>query len=301
MNQPKAPHVCHNTLNLLIEPRTVAVLRVLMDGPRRPTDLDRRLPEIPHSAIMRSLADLRSNGLAQHAKRIGLHPEARYTLSAPGRSLLGVLTVAERWTRCWGTPKAQDALTGMRVVADERTRQILLGLARMPLTAAELGQEVTIPRTPLRNRLARLAEDGILIHDGTRYVLADSARDLMLVAVAAARWEWEFGEPAADPTAANVARTLRMFAPRAQLAADLEGACSIHVDGPEAAYVSFAADGRALREVLDNYEPARASCRASARAWCDGLLLGRWDRVISTGDRALMAAILASLAGALIV
>jgi DNA-binding HxlR family transcriptional regulator len=52
-----------------------------MDGSRRPSDLERRLPEIPHAAIMRRLAELRERGLPQHVRYSGLSPTSEYTVT----------------------------------------------------------------------------------------------------------------------------------------------------------------------------------------------------------------------------
>ncbi len=293
-------HIGHATLELLREDYSAPILRALMDGTRRPVDLEQRLPEIPHSALMRQLTGLRRRGLAEHVRHSGLHPAAEYTLTSSGRVIVGVTGAAVRWERAW-TPVPHGGLQALRLIADERTREILLALAPAPLTAAELARQAPLPRTSLRNRLADLLQRGILSRDDHHYELTDSARDLMLIAVAAARWEWEFDPPTSAPLAVNVARTLHMYAPKAQLAADLRGHCTIHVDGDDNAVVAFAADGRRLATIREPppTEPD-ASCQAPPRAWCDGLLLGRWLGVVSNGDRALMAAILASLTATLV-
>jgi DNA-binding HxlR family transcriptional regulator len=293
------PHVGHATLELLDAEWSVPILRALMDGSRRPIDLERRLPEIPHAALMRRLADLRRRGLAQHVRHSGLSPAAEYTLSASGRVMVGVMAAAVRWERAWST-EPDDGSIALALIADERTRRLLLALAPAPLTAAELRQRLDIPRTPLLNRLADLMQRKILARHDHRYQLTDSARDLMRVAVAAARWAWEFEKPTNDPAVENVASAVEMYAPHAQLAADLRGTCVISVEGHDrAALVALVADGRHLSALTE--PPAGepdAWCAARPGAWCDGLLLGRWHAVLSHGNRALMAALLASLTAA---
>ena len=294
-------HLGHATLELLNAEWSVPILRALMDGSRRPTDLERRLPEIPHAALMRRLTDLRQRGLAQHVRYSGLPPASEYTLSASGRVLVGVTAAAVRWDRAW-SPDPDDGSTALQLIADERTRRILLALAPAPLTSAELRRRLNIPRTPLPNRLADLLQRNILSRRDHRYQLTDSARDLMRVAVAAARWAWEFEKPTADPLAGNVASVVQMYAPQAQLAADLRGTCLLTIDGSDrAATVALVAEGRELAAIGERPVSAPdASCAARPSAWCDGLLLGRWHGVLSQGNRALMAAILASLTATLI-
>jgi DNA-binding HxlR family transcriptional regulator len=301
MDQP-ARHVGHATLALLVEDWSLPILRALMDGPRRPSQLEQRLPGVPHSPLMRRLSELRARGLAKYERHSGLPPAAEYTLTAPGRALLSVAGAAERWERNWRDQDESEP-SALKIIGDQRTREILLTLADGPLSAAQLERSIPLSRSKLRERLAGLVNGEILAHSDThKYELTDRSRDLMLVAVAAARWEWEFDQPAESPAAVNVARTLQMYAPKAQLAADLHGTCAIHVDGREsAAVIAFAADGRQLRQMPHPPTKPQASCKGPARAWCcDGLLLGRWRDVVSQGDRALMAAILASIATALI-
>jgi DNA-binding HxlR family transcriptional regulator len=302
---PHTRHIGHATLDLLIEPHIVPILRALMDGPRSPSELEQRLPDLPHSSVMRRLGELRSRGLARHERHNGLPPTAKYDLTAPGRMILGVTAAAERWERNWTTENS-DGLEALRTIADERTREILLALAEGPRSAMDLLPEVGLTRSPLRQRLSDLVASGILnVETGTAhatYALSACARELMLVSVAAARWSWEHAPPAHAPAASNVARALLMFAPHAQLPADLHGTCRLQVGhGVDGRVVHLAAAGRCV-EALDKppTDEPEATCRAAAGAWCDGLLLLRWDGVSSAGNRALMAAMLASVSAALI-
>jgi DNA-binding HxlR family transcriptional regulator len=298
--EPPNRHVGHNTLALLVEDWSLPILRTLMDGPHRPSQLEQRLPGIPHSALMRRLAELRDHGLARHERRTGLPPSAEYSLTTTGRMVLSVTGAAERWERRWGD--GTDAgVCALRSVGDERTRQILLALAAEPLSAAELGSHVPLSRSPLLQRVADLVRRGILTKGPThRYELTDSARDLMLVAVAAARWEWEFARPSHPPAAANVARILQMYAPRVELAANLRGVCCLNIDDGSAV-VHLAAAGRSLESLPGPpTQPVDATCHATSVAWYDGLLLHRWDATISTGDQRLIGAILPSVSAALV-
>lgn len=298
---PPARHVAHGTLKLLTEPHSVSILRALMDGPRRPSELEQRLPDVPHSALMRRLRDLSNRGLARHERRSGLPPSAEYALTTPGRMILRVTGAAEQWERRWAPTESADGLAALRRIGDERTREILLALARRPLSAGEILGEAQLTRSPLRQRLGALVEDEVLKRNPgashATYELTASARDLMLIAVAATRWRWECDRPDDPPAAEDVARLIRMFAPHAQLPADLEGLCRLEVG---AEVVAVQASGRSIT-ALDEPPAAapNATCRADPAAWVDGLLLLRWSGVISTGNRALMAAVLSSVSSAL--
>jgi DNA-binding HxlR family transcriptional regulator len=301
---PPVRHVGHATLQLLVEPFSVPILRALMDGPSRPSELEQRLPGVPHSAIGRRLSELRRRGLAQYNRRIGLPPAATYVLTPPGRMILGVTSAAERWERRW-TDETADGLIALRLISDEHAREILLALAAAPLSAGEVMGEVRLTRSPLRQRLSDLVSAEILTRTPgethATYELTSSARDLMLVSVAAARWAWEFAEPPEQPTATYVARVLEMYAPTVNLAADVRGLCRLEVEGDRVEVVHLAASGRTVQSLPEPPDSQPDStCRADTRAWCDGLLLHRWDAIRLSGATALMGAILPCLSAALL-
>ena len=292
------PHVGHATLELLNAEWSVPILRALMDGtpPHRPQATPTGDPT-PHS--MPTPSTTSPARLARHVRYSGLRPPPN-TPQRNGRVLVGVMAAAVRWERAWSTDP-DDGSIALGVIADERTRRLLLALAPAPLTAAELRRQLDIPRTPLLNRLADLLQRKILARHDHRYELTDSARDLMRVSVAAARWAWEFETPTTDPAAENVASAVEMYAPHAQLAADLRGTCVIRVEGRDRAASSRSSPTGAASRLFPSRLPASRMqvCAARPGAWCDGLLLGRWHGVLSHGNRALMAALLASLTAAL--
>lgn len=85
-------------LRLLAQSWMVAIMRELSNGPVRPTELERRLPGIPHSIAMARLAQLRDCGAATRLRTHGTFPvHAHYTLSHTGQELLTIATEAERW------------------------------------------------------------------------------------------------------------------------------------------------------------------------------------------------------------
>lgn len=299
---PKTPHVAHATLELLVEDWSLPVLRALMVGPRRPSELEARLPGLPHSALMRRLGDLHDRGLARREHRSSLNPQTTYELTTPGRRILDVAAAAERWERLW-TPGQADGHAGLALIADEHTREILLALAAEPLSPSDLERRVPLSRSPLRKRLGTLTRSRLLDRhtDGGRvsYEVTDSARDLALIAVAAARWAWEWERPEQPPNAEDVASTLHLFAPVAQLPADLGGVCRMHIG--DGSVVHLAANGRRIVALAAApREQPHAVCRATEHEWCDALLLRRWGGFVPTrGDRALMATMIACVSTAL--
>lgn len=302
----KTPHVAHATLELLVEDWCLPVLRALMVAPRRPSELEARLSGLSHAGLMRRLGELHERGLAQRERTSGLDRQTRYELTAPGRRIIDVAVAAERWERRW-TDSQTDGHAGLARMADEHTREILLALAAEPLSASLLEQHVPLSRSPLRKRLADLTRSGVLARDEdgdpARYQLTDSARDLALIGTAASRWAWEWERPDHSPSPQNIVSTLHLFAPLAELSADLEGVCRMHVDRDDEDHVvHLAAAGRrvaALRHAPE--QQPHAVCHATPHGWSDALLLRRWGGVVTThGDRALMGTMIACISAALV-
>ncbi|MGA9315078.1 MAG: winged helix-turn-helix transcriptional regulator [Solirubrobacteraceae bacterium] len=302
---PRPQHVAHATLDLLVEDWTVPILRALMVAPRRPSELESRLPGVTHSALMRRLGELVSKRLASRSRASVLNPTVVYALTSPGRLILDVMGAAERWERRW-TDETTDGISALHLIADEPTREILLALAEGPLAPAQLGRQISLSRSPLRRRLAGLTARDVLERRGSgghiSYALTESARDLMLVSIAAARWQWEVEAPDHPPPALNVVHMVQMFAERAELPADLEGVCHLHVeDGAEKPVVLLAAQGRRLTALPAHTGTPHAVCHATPHEWCDALLLRRWGSITTTyGDRALMAALIACISSSLL-
>jgi DNA-binding HxlR family transcriptional regulator len=295
----------HATLELLAEDWSVPILRELQDEPLRPSQLEQRLPDAPHSALMRRLSEMHALGIVNHERYTDLPPRAQYALTRAGRRVLDVVDAATRWERQW-TSKRTRGMVALQLIRDERTRELILVLAHGPARASELHNHLPEPiaRSTLRQRVAELANRGILIRTETdgvaSYELTELARGLALVEIAAARWEWEWARPDQPVAARDVADVLRLFAPAAELPAELGGICQIRVGGPASTDVYLAADGRRIAALAARpHDLPQAACDATPHGWCDALLLRRWCGVTSTGNQALVAALLASVSSAL--
>jgi DNA-binding HxlR family transcriptional regulator len=121
-------------LKLLAEKSMVAVLRGLADGALRPTELERALPDVGHSMVMRRLRQLLDRGLVTYEHRPGQSPhprsapishEAHYKLNDVGRLLLEVVAEAARWERAWCSQDERLGPPGalaIKLAADHHTR-----------------------------------------------------------------------------------------------------------------------------------------------------------------------------------
>ncbi len=88
-----------SVLMLLAEKSTVEIMRELAGGRLRPSELERRLPCVAHSALLRRLGDLAQWGAVAHERIVELSPRAYYSLTSAGRALLEIPDAAARWER----------------------------------------------------------------------------------------------------------------------------------------------------------------------------------------------------------
>jgi DNA-binding HxlR family transcriptional regulator len=95
-------------LQLLAGNRMVSVMRGLTDGPIRPAELERGLPDAGHAVVIRRLRRLLHGELVSCERQFGLPPHPRsaavprrayYSLTDAGRMLLEVIAEADRWER----------------------------------------------------------------------------------------------------------------------------------------------------------------------------------------------------------
>ncbi|MGH2833428.1 MAG: winged helix-turn-helix transcriptional regulator [Solirubrobacteraceae bacterium] len=81
-------------LKLLAEESTIAILWQLAAGPGRPSELQRRLLQVPRTRLMRRLEHLARRGVVVRERIAGVLPRAEYGLTDPGRKLLEIVEAA---------------------------------------------------------------------------------------------------------------------------------------------------------------------------------------------------------------
>jgi DNA-binding HxlR family transcriptional regulator len=295
-------------LQHLAEEWTVPILRELSTGPLRPTELEERLPRAPHSAIMRTLRDLRASCAASRHRTSDLSPRADYSLTDAGLHLIDLPVAAERWARKWSPPDSGRRPAGrlaLRLTADEPTRTILLSLADGPLPAIALDKQLPhTQRTATRDRLAELIIAGILIRNDIdrqpHYALTPSARRLSLIGLLAGHWELQWtAEMATD--SGDLPGLLRLLAPVVQTPEPIVGVCRVHIaTGTVAQDIYLVADHGRLAALPAYTAPPEAQGSAPLEAWCDALLHSRLAGITTSGNATLMATMLASITSTLI-
>ena len=313
------PQLGVRALKLLAEEWMAAVLRGLADGALRPAELERRLPDAGHSVVMRRLRHLLDNGLVTHEHRPGQPPhphcapiphEAHYDLTDAGHALLEVTAEAGRWEQTWCSQAERHGPAGalaIKLTADEHMREITLLLADGPLCTTDLdGRTPGLGRSALRRRLRDLVLAGLLERRASRraplYELTDGARHLALVAMLAARWEWQWSRPQHPAPGRDLDRLLHMLAPVAHVSEPVAGICQLHLDtaGADDPDIYLAAHaGNVLALPAAPAGPPEAFGHATPEAWCDALLLREGPIAIS-GNEELLAAVIGALSTALL-
>lgn len=189
------------TFRLLGERWSVRLLRELTGGQLQPSELEQRLPDAAHSALMRGLRELEfARGIAR--KRIsGVPTRAYYKLTDAGHMLLPIVEWAEDWERRWAVSLASPETPGrgtLRLLGDHGNRTLLRALAEDPLRPIDVDEHnLYLSRSATRRRLSYLRANGLLFRfrEGgeVRYSLTVAARLLDPLAAFAAQWERQWG------------------------------------------------------------------------------------------------------------
>ena len=102
--QPAATNCCplyHEAVELVGRRWTGAILRVLMDGSLRFSEIASAIPELSDRLLSERMKELEARGIVQRTVVAGPPLKVRYELSQMGRGLEPALTEIERWARRW--------------------------------------------------------------------------------------------------------------------------------------------------------------------------------------------------------
>jgi hypothetical protein len=183
----------------------------------------------------------------------------------------------------------------------------MLLLADGPLSPADLGGCVRdLGRSALRRRLREMIFAGLLEQRKrgrvSLYELTAGARHIALVAMLAGRWEWQWSRPEHPAPGRDLHKLLHMLAPVARMAEPIAGICQLHLDvrGADDPDIYLAARaGNVLALAGAPAGPPEAVGHAAPEAWCDALLR-REGLIATSGNQALLAAVIAALSAALV-
>jgi DNA-binding HxlR family transcriptional regulator len=91
----------HEAVELVGRRWTGAILRVLMDGPLRFSEVAQTIPELSDRLLSERMKELESRGLVERTVIPGPPLRVRYELSEMGRELEPALAEIETWAQRW--------------------------------------------------------------------------------------------------------------------------------------------------------------------------------------------------------
>jgi len=286
---------------LIARPWAIAILLELAHAPRRPHELERRIPGLTHAALMRRLAQLTRAGVIAHRHSPVEPPRAHHVLTDSGRELLALAELAARWeARTRVRTRALPGMWALRTLADERALEVLCALSEEELDARELALSVRpIAEGALLRRLTAHTREGLLARrqagGTTLHRPSEDARRLGALALRAMAWEVRWSRPAPARAGADLVAMLRLSAPLAAPPTDLAGVCGIRVvpaSEPGCGVWLRAESGRLLTLARAPTAPAQAVGHASVSDWLHALLENRRRAVTTVGDAGLLTGVL---------
>ncbi len=99
-----SPQCCplyHEAVELVGRRWTGAILRVLMDGPLRFSEIAQAVPELSDRLLSERMKELESRGMVARTVKAGRPVRVEYGLSRMGRELEPALAEIQRWANRW--------------------------------------------------------------------------------------------------------------------------------------------------------------------------------------------------------
>jgi DNA-binding HxlR family transcriptional regulator len=91
----------HEAVELVGRRWTGAILRVLMDGPMRFSEIAQSVPELSDRLLSERMKELERRGMVKRRVISGPPLRVEYSLSEMGRALEPALSELERWANRW--------------------------------------------------------------------------------------------------------------------------------------------------------------------------------------------------------
>ncbi len=91
----------HEAVELVGRRWTGAILRVLMDGPLRFSEIAQAVPELSDRLLSERMKELEARGIVERTVISGPPLRVEYKLSRMGRELEPALSELQRWARRW--------------------------------------------------------------------------------------------------------------------------------------------------------------------------------------------------------
>jgi len=101
---PREPSCCpfyHEAVELVGRRWTGAILRVLMDGPLRFSEVAQAIPELSDRLLSERMKELEARGIVERTVISGPPVRVEYRLSRMGRELEPALSELQQWAKRW--------------------------------------------------------------------------------------------------------------------------------------------------------------------------------------------------------
>ena len=100
-NRPGLLSLYHEAVELVGRRWTGAILRVLMDGPLRFSEIAQAVPELSDRLLSERMKELEARGIVERHVIPGPPLRVEYELSQMGRELEPALSELQRWAQRW--------------------------------------------------------------------------------------------------------------------------------------------------------------------------------------------------------
>jgi DNA-binding HxlR family transcriptional regulator len=95
----------HEAVELVGRRWTGAIVRVLMDGPLRFSEVAHAVPELSDRLLSERMKELEARGMVERTVHCGPPLRVEYALSEMGRELEPALSELQRWAKRWLSPR----------------------------------------------------------------------------------------------------------------------------------------------------------------------------------------------------
>jgi DNA-binding HxlR family transcriptional regulator len=100
----------HEAVELIGRRWTGAILRVLMDGPLRFSQIGQAVPELSDRLLSERMKELEARGIIERTVRPGPPVRVEYGLSQMGQELEPALSELQRWAARWLGERARTSV-----------------------------------------------------------------------------------------------------------------------------------------------------------------------------------------------
>lgn len=304
-------------LSLLSVPLNVHVLEALGEGPKSLMDLRRAIGSPPQTTMRAQLRTLTAGGILRRYRQREFPGRVDYDLERPGRELLCLMRMLERWLSA--APSGPISIASLAAKSSIKAlvggwdSTVIRALAARPLSLTELNKVIGALNYPALERrlealrLAELIEARPGRNRSVPYRASRWLRDAVPLLAAAARWEQDHVSSQVPPIGRlDVESALLLAIPMISLPGDLSGSCrmgielrSVHGDRTVAGVVVGIEEGRVSSCLSRLQGDATAWMSGTPADWIEAVATLSIDGMEIGGDQDLAEGVIGGLHAAL--